>query len=212
MPTRSFPAGLKIDVRALCLARGGRRVVEGVTFSLGQGEALLVTGPNGAGKSTLLRALAGLLAPASGEVVFTGAGLPPEEGHVYAHYAGHAEGLKNALTARENLAFWADMLGAAGGLAPEAALGRFALAQVADLPVGWLSAGQKRRVALARLLVAPRPVWLLDEPATALDAAAQAHFSGLMQEHLAAGGLIVAATHAPLGLAGARELRLGTGP
>lgn len=184
-------------------------VVEGVTLSVAGGEALLVTGPNGAGKSTLLRALAGLLAPSSGTVTLQGNNEESGGAALHAHYIGHAEALKVALTARENLAFWAQMLGASTGLTPEAALARFALPQVADLPVGWLSAGQKRRVALARLLVAPRPIWLLDEPATALDVAAQAQFAGLMGEHLTAGGLIIAATHAPLGLSGARELRLG---
>lgn len=210
MLTHAFPADLKLDVRGLALARGGRAVLEDVSFTVCGGEALLVIGPNGAGKSTLLRALAGLLAPASGEIALSGGGSG--EVPVQAHYIGHAEAMKSALSARENLAFWAQMLGEGDGLAPQAALERFSLPRVADLPVGWLSAGQKRRVALARLLVAPRPVWLLDEPATALDAAALAGFARLMSGHLAAGGLIVAATHAPLGLAGARELRLEGAP
>ena len=123
--------------------------------------------------------------------------------------------MKPALTARENLDFWAEMLRCAqqgsnrAALSARQALAQFGLAQAADLPFGWLSAGQRRRVALARLLVAPRPLWLLDEPATALDAAAQADFAGLTAAHLASGGMIIAATHAPLGLEGARELRLG---
>ena len=202
-PAHEFPR-LNLLASDLTLARGGRPVLERVGFSLVSGEALIVTGANGAGKSTLLRALAGLLAPSAGRVELVGAG----EAAAFAHYVGHAEALKPALTAQENLAFWAAMLGE-GGMAPQDALGRFKLAHVADLPVGWLSAGQRRRVALARLLVAPRPLWLLDEPATALDVAAQADFAALMGAHLKAGGLIVAATHAPLGLAGARELRLG---
>ena len=210
MPAPVFNASLRIDARDLSLARGGRSVLAGVSFTLGSGEALLVTGPNGAGKSTLLRGLAGLLDLAGGEIAFAGGG--EDEGlAANAHYVGHSEALKGALTARENLDFWAAALSRAPGLTASDALARFGLPRVADLPVGWLSAGQKRRVALARLLVAPRPVWLLDEPATALDAAAQAGFAALMGEHLAAGGIVVAATHAPLGLSGARELRLEAG-
>lgn len=204
----AFPDTIELVAKDLVLSRGGRRVLAGVNFTLKAGETLLVTGPNGAGKSTLLRALAGLLSPAEGGVSLTGPQVS-DAASAYAHYVGHAEAQKNALTARENLSFWAALLGG-GGLPPEAALGRFGLAHVAGLPFGWLSAGQRRRVSLARLLVAPRPLWLLDEPATALDVAAQAQFAGLMREHLAAGGLIVAATHAPLGLDGARELRLGS--
>lgn len=200
-----FSQALKLVVSDLTLARGERRVLAGLGFSVASGEALIVTGPNGAGKSTLLRALAGLLEPVGGRVTMEGAEGGPA---TYAHYLGHAEALKPALTARENLSFWAAMLGA-NGATPEAALRQFTLAHVAELPVGWLSAGQRRRVALARLLMAPRPVWLLDEPATALDAAAQANFAALMGAHLKSGGMIVAATHAPLGLAGARELQLG---
>ena len=125
-----------------------------------------------------------------------------------AHYLGHADALKPALTAAENLRF-AGSLGGGPGAAPADALVRFGLAHAADLPCGYLSAGQRRRVALARLLVARRPLWLLDEPATALDGASQEVLGAVMSEHLAAGGLIVAATHAPLGIAGGRKLRLG---
>lgn len=174
------------------------------------GEALLVTGPNGAGKSTFLRVLAGLLAPAAGSLTLEGAGV--EQPGQAAHYLGHAEALKGALTARENLEFWSAMLAMGDlGLDPQAALERVAMNHAPDIPVSYLSAGQRRRVAIARLLVAPRPLWLLDEPTTALDAASQARLAGLMKDHLAAGGLIVAATHGDLGLA-ARELRLGGAP
>ncbi len=203
---------MRLAAAGLVLSRGGRTIVEGLSLTLASGEALVVTGPNGAGKSTLLRALAGLLEPESGLVSFETLDAEPDPVSTHAHYLGHAEALKGALTARENLEFWASMLGAGDGLSPVAALERLALGRAADLPAAWLSAGQKRRAALARLLVAPRPLWLLDEPATALDAAAQELLAGVMGEHLAAGGLIVAATHAPLGLEGARELRLGGAP
>jgi heme exporter protein A len=183
----------------------------GLDFALPAGEALVVTGPNGAGKSSLLRAIAGLLPLASGRIALEG-GDPELGAGAQAHYAGHADAQKGALTARENLAFWAATLqGESAGpapIGPEAALDRLGLAHVLDFPVGYLSAGQKRRVALARLLVARRPLWLLDEPTSALDAAAQARFAEIMRAHLAAGGLIVAATHAPLGIE-ARALRLG---
>ncbi len=130
-----------------------------------------------------------------------------------AHYVGHADGLKSALTALENLAFWASMLGASakgskGEISPQQALEKVGLARIGDFPVGYLSAGQKRRVALARLFVAARPVWILDEPATALDVGSQQRFAQAMAEHRAGGGMILAATHAPLGLVDAKELRL----
>src|SRR5690606_35737449 len=132
-------------------------------------------------------------------------------------YVGHSDAMKSALTARENLAFWGAALGgrrrpqeAAG--APDDVLRRIGLPQVADLPTGWLSAGQKRRVALGRLFIAQRPIWILDEPATALDRAAQERLAGEMAAHRGAGGIIVAATHAPLGLESAGELRLGESP
>ncbi len=210
MPAPTFSKSLVLRATGLALARGGRRLAAGVDFSLESGRALVVTGPNGAGKSTLLRVLAGLLASDAGAVALEGAGEDGEPG-ARAHYVAHAEAQKTALTAAENLEFWARTLGG-GGLAPVDALARFNLAHCADLPVGYLSAGQRRRAALARLLVAPRPLWLLDEPATALDAASQAGLAAIMAAHLAAGGIIVAATHAPLGLEGAAALKLGAAP
>jgi heme exporter protein A len=205
-----FHPQLSLQAHDLALARGGRRLAQGLSFTLKGGEALLVTGPNGAGKSTLLRVLAGLLAPASGALSLEGAGV--EAPGLAAHYLGHAEALKGALTAQENLEFWSAMLKMGDpGLDPQAALVRVALSHAPDIPVSYLSAGQRRRVGIARLLVAPRPLWLLDEPTTALDAASQARLAALMKEHLALGGLIVAATHGDLGLP-ARELRLGATP
>ncbi|HEV3045329.1 MAG TPA: heme ABC exporter ATP-binding protein CcmA [Roseiarcus sp.] len=206
--------------------RGGRRLFSDLSFEVKSGEALIVLGPNGAGKTSLLRAIAGLLALAAGALSADGDDDDEATLGEQAHYLGHADALKSALTAGENLEFWAEMLAsppradrlsrqreqapaARRPMTALAALDRLGLGHVLDFPVHALSAGQKRRVALARLLAADRPLWLLDEPLTALDQAAQARFTEIMRQHLAAGGLIVAATHAPLALDGARELRLG---
>jgi heme exporter protein A len=196
-----------LSVSGLRVDRGGRAILSGVGFALHSGEALVVLGRNGAGKSTLLRALAGLLPLRAGAISF---GADSTLGE-HAHYIGHADGLKGALTALDNLDFWARLLGGASAgraLTPQQALEKIGLARIGEFPVGYLSAGQKRRVALARLFVAPRPIWLLDEPATALDALSQQRLAQAMAEHRAGGGFIIAATHAPLGLADARELRL----
>ncbi len=202
---------LRLSARSLRIERGGRTIVKDVSFDLASGEALLALGRNGAGKSTLLRALAGFLPLRGGELSFTGGGSAPLSEQ--AHYVGHADGLKSALTALENLAFWAAMLRGPGpfateNLSPQQALEKVGLARIGDFPVGYLSAGQKRRVALARLFVVARPIWILDEPATALDVGTQERFAQAMADHLAGGGMILAATHAPLGLAAAKELRL----
>ena len=200
---------MRLSAENIGLERGGRQLFAGLSFEVGDGEALVVVGPNGAGKSSLLRAIAGFLPLNAGGVTLTGGDAEATLGE-QSHYLGHADSLKGALTAGENLAFWAGVLGDDSGR-PRwlAALTRLGLPHVADFPVRALSAGQKRRVALARLLVARRPLWLLDEPTTALDVASQALFAAIMREHLAAGGLIIAATHAPLGL-DARTLELGS--
>ena len=203
----SQPGFLCVD--EVAVSRGGRVVLRGVSFDLGPGEAVRVTGPNGAGKSTLLRALAGLLPLAAGKVNWGEAG-EREEAQAAAertHYLGHVSGLKGALTAAENLRFAAALAGAGVGT-PGMALERLGLGPVADLPLAYLSSGQRRRVALARLLVAWRPLWLLDEPATALDGDARATLDAMLTQHLARGGCIVAATHARLDLGAARELRI----
>jgi heme exporter protein A len=193
----------------LTIERGGRRLFAGLSFAADDGAALIVTGPNGAGKSSLLRALCGFLPIEAGGFALEGGDAERSVGE-QAHYLGHADGVKGALTAGENLAFAAAMLGGESSHAAQrAALARVGLAHVIDFPARLLSAGQRRRVALARLLIADRPLWLLDEPTTALDAGAQEACVTILREHLRGGGVIVAATHAPLALEGAQELRLG---
>jgi heme exporter protein A len=196
---------LRIEADNLACRRAGRRVFAGLSFALSEGEALIVTGRNGAGKSSLLAILAGRLRAAAGNIRISGADgrTLPECVHV----VGHRDALKPALTAKENLAFARDILGDPA-MPPREALAAVGLEHAAALPVAYLSAGQRRRVALARLLVARRPLWLLDEPAAALDAPAQRALTDMMRAHLTEGGLLIAATHQPLGLEGARELRL----
>ena len=196
---------MRIIVENLACRRSGRLVFDGLSFSLGDTEALLVTGRNGAGKSSLLAMLAGRLRPAAGAIRTEG--VEDEDLGQRMHLVGHRDALKSALTAEENLAFARDVLGAAA-LSPREALAAVGLAHAASLPVAYLSAGQRRRVALARLLVAHRPLWLLDEPTSALDAASQDTLVHLMTAHLAGGGLIVAATHAALPIGGAKALRI----
>jgi heme exporter protein A len=191
--------------------RGGRQVFRDLSFAVGAGEALVVTGPNGVGKSTLLRLAAGLVRPTQGRLELAG-GDPELTIGEQAHYLGHQDALKPALSVRENLDFWADFLGGAAGRAKgAAALAAVGLDGLARLPATYLSAGQRRRLSLARLVAVERPIWLLDEPTSALDAAAQAMLANLMRAHLAGGGLILAATHGPIGLDGVMELRLGGG-
>lgn len=193
----------------LTIERGGRRVIAGLSFEAPEGTALIVTGPNGAGKTSLLRALAGFLPIEAGGFALEGGGDELTVGE-QAHYLGHADGVKSALTAGENLAFAAAVLGGDPARAAQlAALTALGLSHVIDFPARLLSAGQRRRVALARLMVAKRPLWLLDEPTTALDAAAQSALAAIMQAHLKDGGILVAASHSSLGLDGARELKLG---
>jgi heme exporter protein A len=197
---------MRLSGRGVRCVRGGREVLSGVDFEASSGEALAVTGPNGAGKTSLLRLIAGLLTMAGGSVDLEGGEAEltlPEQ----AHYLGHRDALKPALSVLENLAFWRDFLGGAAFDAAES-LAAVGLDHAGHLPAAYLSAGQRRRLSIARLLAVRRPIWLLDEATNALDSAGQDLFAALMRDHLARGGLIVAATHAPLRLA-ARELRIG---
>jgi len=197
---------MQLSGRGVICVRGGREVFSGLDFAAVSGEALAVVGRNGSGKTSLLRLIAGLLIPTGGTIALDGGDSEltlPE----HCHYLGHRDALKPALSVQENLAFWADFLGGERFDAAES-LAIVGLDHATHLPAGFLSAGQRRRLSLARLLTVRRPVWLLDEPTNALDVAGQDMFSGLMREHLARGGMIVAATHAPLGI-DSRELRIG---
>jgi heme exporter protein A len=199
---------LKLSGDGLGCIRGERNVFSNLDFSVSSGEALAVTGPNGSGKSSLLRMIAGLLATAAGSIRLTGGknGLTLAE---QTHFLGHRDAVKPSLTVLENTAFWSDFLGDDDGrTSPQAALDAVGLGDLAQLSAAFLSAGQRRRLAIARLVALQRPVWLLDEPTTTLDDTARTMVAALMSEHLRDGGLIVAATHQPLGIA-ARELRLG---
>lgn len=211
--TRADAIASGLQVRSLAALRGERVLFAGLDFALAPGEALALTGPNGSGKTTLLRLLAGLARPLAGSIAWAGQPLGRGgEGYDGAlRYIGHLPGLKPGLTAREALAFEARLL----GLPPadlETALGVFALERLANLPVRVLSAGQRRRVALTRLALAPAALWLLDEPTTSLDAASEATLWRLAEAHLAAGGALVAATHAAIPLPGLRRLDLNDFP
>jgi heme exporter protein A len=190
----------------LACVRGGREVFRAVSFHLTSGEALLVTGRKGAGKSSLLRLLAGLVRPSDGRLALAGGESDAFIGE-QAHYLAHQDAIKAPLTVAENLRFWAAFLGSEADVAP--ALKAVDLHPLADLPAAYLSAGQRRRLSIARLVAVKRPLWLLDEPTSALDAASQDRLAGLMRSHLAGAGMIVAAAHGPIGLERARELKLG---
>jgi heme exporter protein A len=181
-------------------------VFSSLDFEASSGEALAVTGPNGSGKTSLLRLIAGLLGIAGGSIGLEGGESEltlPEQ----SHYLGHRDALKPALSVTENLSFWWDFMGGEGFDAT-GSINAVGLGDAAHLPAAFLSAGQRRRLSIARLVAIRRPVWLLDEPTSALDAAGQTLFTSAMADHLARGGLIIAATHVPLGIE-ARELRIG---
>lgn len=193
--------------------RGERQVFAGLDLAVALGAALVLTGPNGSGKSSLLRLLAGLLAPARGRITWDGAPVAddPEAHRARLVFVGHLDPIKPGLTVAENLAFWMATRDGAGptfSLTLGSALAAVGLDRLADQPGRYLSAGQRRRLNLARLAAVPARLWLLDEPMTGLDAAAQAMLAALMNRHLAQGGLIVAATHGPIGLERAAMLEL----
>ena len=197
---------MRLIAENLGAARGGETVFSDVSFALGAGDALVVTGPNGAGKSTLLRVIAGLLPKTEGALRLEGGS--DESLSAQCHYLGVQNAMKPALSVSENLDFWQRICGAPK-LTCEGALKAVGLPGIGATPFAYLSTGQKRRVAIARLLVSHRPVWLLDEPTSGLDAKAEGMFAGLLKAHLAGGGIAVAATHLALGVSGAQELKMG---
>jgi heme exporter protein A len=202
--TAASPA---LTIRGLAMTRGYRPLFSALDLDLGPGQVLQLVGPNGTGKSTFLRLVAGFIQPDSGAIRWA---PPPEDQSPgeWLHYSGHQESLRDGLTARDNVSTMAALLGGDAGRTL-AALEQVGAGPLAELPVEVLSAGQRRRVALARLLVAPRPVWLLDEPFTALDHDGQALVRTVIARHAAAGGMVIAATHQPLELPDLRHLVLG---
>ena len=203
---------MRLTAENIAAKRGEDLLFADISFVLASGEALVLTGRNGTGKSTLLRVLAGLLRPEKGNISWFSqdaeAGARACEA---CHYLGHRNAMKAELTVAENLSFWksffSDFLGGTGSSVSDAAEA-VGLQEIIHLPFGYLSAGQQRRMAFAKLLVSHRPVWLLDEPTAALDSGAEVIITGLIGNHLAHGGIVIAATHQPLGLTNARELRM----
>lgn len=200
------PTALTLD--RLTVMRGDRVVLRDLSFAVQAGEVVVLTGPNGAGKTTVLRTIAGLLAPAAGTIRLVRE-LDDNEASVgeQCHFVGHLNAIRPALTVSENAAFWSDVLGGS----PErtdTALDALRLADLAAIPASYLSAGQKRRLGLVRLLLADRPVWLLDEPAVSLDAVSREVLAGTVDAFRRRGGIVVATTHQPLGFENEREVRL----
>ena len=200
-----------LTVSDLAARRGEDLIFSGISFALQVGEALIVTGRNGSGKSTLIRVIAGLLASETGQVTVSVDGAAIPRAAEACHYLGHRNAMKREMTVEENLAFWKRFMGdfaGGAGVGPADAAAQLGLAELLHLPFGYLSAGQQRRMAMAKLLCAGRPVWLLDEPTAAVDAQSEELFAGLMRGHLARGGIIVAATHQDLGIEGAKKLEM----
>lgn len=201
---------MRLIAESLAARRGEELIFKDISFELAGGEALVLTGRNGSGKSTLLRVLAGLLRPERGHVhVIEKAGEEARPAREASHYLGHRNAMKLELTVAENLFFWQTYLGdfsSGTGVDVHEAADIVGLGGITHLPYGYLSAGQQRRFAMAKLIVAHRPVWILDEPTAALDASADHMFAGLVQRHLGAGGIAIAATHQPLGLKDAGQL------
>ena len=199
---------MQLSAVDLACRRGGRDVFAGVGFQLAAGQALAVIGRNGAGKSSLLRIVGGFLHPAGGRLWLDG-GDPELRIAEQAHYLGHQDAVKPSLSVAENLRFWVGFFGRGmTKIKVEDTLESVGLGAIAALPAAYLSAGQRRRLSIARLIAVERPIWLLDEPTSTLDAAGRDRLTAIMQSHLAGGGLILAATHGALGLSAALELSL----
>jgi heme exporter protein A len=200
---------VQLVAKDLIIERGGRLVIDGLSFAVAEGEALILSGANGAGKTTLLRTIAGYIRPVAGSIRLDGG-----DGELtiaeQAHVIGHANAVKSSLTVYENAAFWSESLESVtvGRDHIENALRHFGLDDLAEFPAAYLSAGQRRRLGLARLLLAKRPLWLLDEPTVSLDVASTERLVSAVNEHTHAGGVAIIATHLPLALVRARTLEL----
>lgn len=193
----------------LTCIRGERMVFQDLSFSIASGDALILRGPNGSGKSTLLRLAAGLLKPAAGALSWQGSEDGGDDHHDKIHYVGHLDAVKAAFTVQENLAFWCAFDGSQTVEADcAAALDRLGLGHIADVPGRYLSAGQRRRLNIARIAATPKPLWLLDEPSVSLDDASVARLVDLIAEHRKSGGMVMVATHIDLALEGADTLHL----
>jgi heme exporter protein A len=197
---------IRLAAEELACARGGREIFHGIGFAIGGGETLAITGPNGAGKSSLLRLIAGLIRPSQGKITLEGGNADLSIGE-QSHYLGHLDALKSSLTVAENLTFWSDFLGGTNEV--RAILRQVGLERLAHLPASYLSAGQRRRLGLGRLLATERPIWLLDEPSAALDTAGQELLASMMESHAGWGGIIAVATHGDVGAGAVTELGLG---
>lgn len=199
---------MSLSVSNLSCQRGGRPIFAGLNFEIADGQAMVLRGPNGAGKSTLLRVLSGLIPAQSGDVSLNGVSLAKrEEFQDQITYAGHLDAIKPQLTVAENLRFWADLFNSA---AFDQTLQNFRLTEIAERQAHTCSAGQKRRLGLARIAVTARPMWLLDEPTVSLDTETTEQFARLIDSHCASGGMALIATHIDLGLANSAELRIET--
>ncbi len=196
---------MKLTIENLSGERAGQIIFADVSFCLSKGEALIVTGANGSGKSTMLRVICGLLPARAGRVILSEKEAEPA--HEFMHYVGHLNALKPALSINENLTFWQEFCGDPL-LSPSEALEAVDLAGIGHLPAGYLSAGQKRRISIAKLLVSFKPVWVVDEPTAALDKASEEMFGRLVDDHLEKGGIAIAATHKPLGLRKSQTLNM----
>ncbi|MGH6881436.1 heme ABC exporter ATP-binding protein CcmA [Hypericibacter sp.] len=208
-PTASAPPIPRLEVAGLACQRGDRLLFEAMGFALMPGDLLLLTGPNGSGKSSLLRLLAGLNAPAAGRILWQGRAIAED---MPAHrrrlrFLTHLDGVKPALTVLENLAFWSALMGGTAAAA-RSALTAFELERIADLPARFLSAGQRRRLALSRLVLMPAALWLLDEPSTSLDSEGSERLLAAIATHRTQDGIVILATHDRLALTPTRELRL----
>jgi heme exporter protein A len=203
---------MRLIADQLAAHRGEDLIFSNISFNLRKGEALVLTGRNGSGKSTLLRVIAGLIRPASGTVKWVDSeGQNGVRAAEACHYLGHRNAMKPELTVAENLGFWREFLGdrhGGNGMSIDEAADKVELGSILHLPFGYLSAGQQRRMAFAKLLVAHRPVWILDEPTAALDTSAEALFARLIRTHLSAGGLVLAATHQPLDFTATQHLEM----